>query len=172
VLPLRARPEVMALLPATLAGKLVLVGLLLATAVLAGVAASAGRARATFAAVCVPMALVLVYESHVFVTRHNELFDIRTFARRLTPRVDARNALATYRYQNLALAFYAGRMVTRAQDPVELQRLLSDGRPVYVIANDRGWREMVEASGRSWTVLDQAPVAGRTLLFATPVARP
>jgi len=172
VFPLRARVEVMALLPPTLAGKLVLVGLLLAAAVLAVIAASAGRARATFAAVCVPMALVLVYESHVFVTRHNELFDIRSFARRLAPRVGAHDALATYRYQNLALALYAGRTVMRAQNPVELQRLLSDGRPVYVIVDDRGWREMVDASGRSWTVLDQAPVAGRTLLFATTTARP
>jgi hypothetical protein len=60
----------------------------------------------------------------------------------------------------------------RAQNPVELQKLLSDGHSVYVIVDDRGWREMVEASGRSWTVLDQAPVGGRTLLFATTTARP
>jgi 4-amino-4-deoxy-L-arabinose transferase-like glycosyltransferase len=172
VFPLRARVEVMALLPSTLAGKLVLVGLLLAAAVLAVIAASARRARATFAAICVPMALVLVYESHVFVTQHNELFDIRSFARRLAPRVGAGDALATYRYQNLALALYAGRTVMRAQNPVELQKLLSDGHSVYVIVDDRGWREMVEASGRSWTVLDQAPVGGRTLLFATTTARP
>ena len=172
VLPLRARTEVMALLPSTLAGKLALVGLLLASAGLAVVAANAGRARATFAAVCVPMALVLVYETHVFVTRHNELFDIRSFAQRLASRVGAHDALATYRYQNLALAFYAGRTVARAQDPGEMRKLLSGGRPVYVIVDDRGWPGMVEASGRSWTVLDQAPVAGRTLLFATTPARP
>lgn len=172
MLPLRARTEVMALLPSTLAGKLVLVGLLLATAGLAGVAANAGRALATFGAVCVPIALMLGYESHVFVARHNELFDIRSFARRVASRVGSHEALATYRYQNLALEFYAGRTVTRAQDPGAMQKLLSDGRSVYVIADDRGWRGMVEASGRSWTILDQAPIAGRTLLFATPVARP
>ena len=53
-----------------------------------------------------------------------------------------------------------------------MRTLLSAGRPVYVIVDDRGWRGLVEASGRSWTVLDQAPVAGRTLLFATTTARP
>jgi 4-amino-4-deoxy-L-arabinose transferase-like glycosyltransferase len=172
VLPLRARPEVMALLPSTLVGKLVLVGLLLASAILSVVTVCAGRALATFAAVCVPMAVVLAYESHAFVTRHNEVFDIKSFAQRLTTRVASHDALVTYRYQNLALAFYASRTVARVQDPGEIRKLLSDGRPVYVIVDDRGWRDMVEASGRSWTVLDQAPVAGRTLLLATTTVRP
>src|SRR5204863_2005574 len=75
VLPLRVRPELAVLVPPTPATKLLLVGLLAVAAVLALVAALAGRPLATFLAICVPMALVLVYETQIFVAGHNRVYD-------------------------------------------------------------------------------------------------
>jgi 4-amino-4-deoxy-L-arabinose transferase-like glycosyltransferase len=170
--PPRIRTEIAALLPPTLAGKLPIVGLLLAAAVLAVVAARRGRALATFAAICLPMALVLAYETRVYVAEYNRLFDIKSFSRRLAARTGVEDQLVTYRYQNLALEFYTGRSVTRASTPLHLQSLVSDGRPVYVITDDRGWRGLSEATGRPWGVVDQAQVAGRSLMLGTTAARP
>jgi 4-amino-4-deoxy-L-arabinose transferase-like glycosyltransferase len=170
--PLRARLEVMVLLPPTLPGKLLLVGLLLATGVLAVVAARRERALATFAAVCVPMVFLLAYESRVYVSEHNRLFDIKSFAQRLATATRASDRLLTYRYQNLSLEFYAGRPVTRALTPAHLQALASDGRPVYVVADDRVWGPVAEATGRPWGIVDRARIAGRTLVVGTTEVRP
>jgi 4-amino-4-deoxy-L-arabinose transferase-like glycosyltransferase len=170
--PPRVRTEVMTLLPPTHSGKLVLVGLLLATAVLAVVAARQGRALATFAAICVPMALTLAYETRVYVAEHNRLFDIKGFAQRLAARTGTADQLATYRYQHLALQFYTGRSVTRMLTPDQLQALVANGRPVYMIADDRGWRTVTETTGRPWDVVDQAQIAGRTLIVGTTAVRP
>jgi 4-amino-4-deoxy-L-arabinose transferase-like glycosyltransferase len=170
--PPRVRTELMALLPPTISGKLLLVGLLLATALLAVVAARRGRALPTFAAICVPMVLLLAYESQVYVAEHNRLFDIRSFAQRLAARAGAADQLVTYRYQHLSVEFYAGRPVTRALTLDHLQALVSDGRSVYVIADDRGWPTVAEATGRPWDIVDQAQIAGRRLIVGTTVVRP
>jgi 4-amino-4-deoxy-L-arabinose transferase-like glycosyltransferase len=166
--PPRVRTEVLALLPPTLGGRLVLVGLFGATAVLVIVAAQRRHVLATFAAICAPMILVLAYETRVYVAGHNRMFDIKGFAERLASRTDARDRLMTYRYQHLALEFYTGRPVIRATSPGQLRSLVSDGRPVYVIADDRGWPTVREATGQAWGVVDQAVIAGRPLIVAVP----
>jgi 4-amino-4-deoxy-L-arabinose transferase-like glycosyltransferase len=170
--PPRARTELLALLPPTLGGRLIVVGLLLASAVLAVVAARRGRALATFAAVVVPMALLLAYESRVYVAQYNRQFDIKSFAQRLAARTGAADQLVTYRYQNLALEFYAGRPVIRALSPDHLRTLVSDGRPVYVVADDRAWRTLDEVTGRPWGIVDRAQIAGRSLIVGTTAVRP
>ena len=78
LLPLRLPPEWAVLVPPTLAQKLAVVGLLLAGALLVIAAARAGRALAMFAAVFVPVALMLAFETHVAVAGHNRVFDIKS----------------------------------------------------------------------------------------------
>jgi 4-amino-4-deoxy-L-arabinose transferase-like glycosyltransferase len=172
LVPFRARTEVMALLPPALSGKLLLVGLLLASALLAVAEARRGRALGTFAAICAPIALLLAYESRIYVAEHNRLFDIKSFAQRLAARTGAADHLATYRYQHLSLEFYAGRRVTRTLTPDQLQALVSDGRPAYVVADDLTWGTLAEATGRRWGVVDRAKIAGRSLVVGTTAGRP
>jgi len=169
--PPRLRTEVLALLPPTLSGKVLVAGLLLTAAVLAVLAAHRGRALATFTAICGPMALLIAYESQVYVAEHNRLFDIKGFAQRLAARTSTADRLVTYRYQHLALEFYTGRTVTRALTPDHVRTLASDGS-VYVITDDRGWGALTGAPGRSWTLVDEARIGGRQLVVGTPAVRP
>jgi 4-amino-4-deoxy-L-arabinose transferase-like glycosyltransferase len=171
-LPLRARPEQAVFLPPTLAGKLALVGLLGAAAALAIGAATSGRPLAMFLAICVPSALLLAFATHVFVSGHNRAYDIKSFAERLAARADPDVAIVTYRYQPLALQFYAGRTVTRARSVGEVMGVVGGGRPVYVVAEDRGWPELIAASGRGWTLVDRAEVDGHSVSVRIPGARP
>lgn len=170
--PPRLRAEQIALLPPTVAGKLVVVGLLLTTAVLTVVAAHRGRAVATFTAICGPMALLIAYESQVYVAEYNRLFDIKGLAQRLAARTDPADQLVAYRYQDLALEFYSGRSVTRALTADHLRALVADGRSVYVIADDRGWGAVTQAVGRPLGIVDQAEIAGRTVAVGTTAVRP
>jgi 4-amino-4-deoxy-L-arabinose transferase-like glycosyltransferase len=172
LVPVRARLEIMALLPSTLLGKLVVVGLFLAAAVLAVVTAHRGRALATFAAICIPMALLLAYEGRVYVRQHNRMFDVRSLGQRLAARATPADQLVTYRYQHLALQFYVGRPVERAMTPDQVRTLASDGRAVYVVADDRAWPVLANATALPWDVVDQARIAGRTLVVGTTAARP
>lgn len=170
--PPRVRTELMALLPPTAAGKTVVVSLLLLTALMALVAARRGGALAMFAAICAPMVLLLAYESRVYVREHNRLFDIKSFAQRLAARTTAADRLVAYRYQNLSLEFYTGRPVARVLRPDHLHALVADGRAVYVVADERGWRNLTETAGRPWGLVDQTRVAGRTLVVGTTAAHP
>jgi len=170
--PPRLRTEQIALLPPTLAGRLVVVGLLLTTAVLAVVAARRGRALAAFTAICGPMALLIAYESQVYVAEYNRLFNIKGLAQRLTARIDPADQLATYRYQNLSLELYTGRTVTRASTPDQLRTLLSNGRAVYLIADGGGFGTVTGATGGAWSIVDQAEIAGRKVVVGTTAVRP
>ena len=170
--PLRPRPELAVLLPGTLGGKLVLAGLLVAAALLALGAAFAGRPLATFLAMCAPMALVLAYETHVFVDGHNRAYDIRALGERLGRRVEPAAEIATYRYQPLALQFYSGRSVQRARDTAELSGMIERGRPLYVVAEDRSWPEVPPPAGRAWTVVDGARVDGKSISVRIAQVRP
>jgi 4-amino-4-deoxy-L-arabinose transferase-like glycosyltransferase len=168
VLPLRPRPELAVLVPPTLGAKLWLVGLLATGAALAVAAAVASRPRAMFLAVCVPMALVLAYETPIFVAGHNRAYDVKALAERLTRRASPDVQLVTYRYQALALQFYTGRTVKRTRDVPELTALVSTGRPVYVVAEDRAWPEIVAADGTTWKVVDGAQVDGKSISVRVP----
>jgi 4-amino-4-deoxy-L-arabinose transferase-like glycosyltransferase len=172
LLPMRIRTELMALLPPTMAGRLVVAALFAGAAVLAVLAARRHRPLAAFAAICAPMIVLLAYEGRVYVAGYNRLFDVKSFAQRLAGRTSAADRLVTYRYQNLTLEFYTGRPVGRASTPDQLRTLVADDRPVYVIADDRAWGMVAEATGRSWGIVDQADVAGRKLIAGTPAARP
>lgn len=172
MLPPRLRTEVMTLVPPTFPGRLLVVGLLLISGVLAVTAARRGRALAAFAAICGPMILLIAYESQVYVAEHNRLFDIKGLAQRLAARAPAADRLVTYRYQNLALEFYTGRTVTRALTPEHLRTLVSDGRPVYLIADDRNWEAVTRVTGRPWSIVDQGQIGGRTLVVGTTGGRP
>jgi 4-amino-4-deoxy-L-arabinose transferase-like glycosyltransferase len=171
LIPLRARMEITALVPSPLSGKLVVAGLFLAAAVLAVVIAHRGRPLATFAAICVPMALLLAYEGRVYVRQHNRLFDVRSLAQRLAVRAAPGDRLATYRYQHLALQFYAGRPLERAMTPEQLHALASDHRTVYVVADDREWPTLASSTAQPLSVVDQARIAGRMLVVATTAVR-
>jgi 4-amino-4-deoxy-L-arabinose transferase-like glycosyltransferase len=168
--PPRLRTEAITLLPPTLSGKLLVVGVLLTAAVLAVVAAHRGQALATFTAICGPMALLIAYESQVYVAEHNRLFDIKGLAQRLDARTGPADRVVTYRYQNLSLELYMGRTVTRAQTADQLQALASDGS-VYVITDDRGWGVVTQATGRPWGIVDQAQIAGRRIVVGVPEVR-
>jgi hypothetical protein len=171
LLPLRPRLELAVLVPPTLATKLLLVGLLVAAAALTVIAARAGRPLAMFLTICIPMALVLAYETPIFVAGHNRTYDIRALAERLAQRATPSTEFITYRYQALALQFYTGRTVKRARDAAELTALVSSGRPVYVVAEERGWRELGDVAGRTWTAVDQAHVDGRWVSARVPGER-
>jgi len=171
LLPLRPRPELAALIPPTLGTKLLLAGLLLGAAGLTLGAALARRPRAMFLAICVPMALALAYETPIFVAGHNRLYDVKGLAGRLAHRAGPDVEFVTYRYQPLALQFYAGRTVTRARDVAELTALVSAGRPVYVVAEDRAWPELAGVGGATWTVVDRADVDGRSVSVRTAERR-
>jgi 4-amino-4-deoxy-L-arabinose transferase-like glycosyltransferase len=170
--PPRLRTEVLALLPPTLSGKLLVAGVLLIAAALAVAAAHRGRALATFTAICGSMALLIAYESRVYVAEHNRLFDIKGVAQRLAARTSAADQLVTYRYQNLALELYTGRTVTRAVTPEQLRTIVSNGRSVYVITDDRGWGAVTQATERPWHIVDEAQSAGRKLVVGTTAVRP
>jgi 4-amino-4-deoxy-L-arabinose transferase-like glycosyltransferase len=171
LLPLRPRPELAVLVPPTLGTKLLLAGLLLTAGALALAAGVAGRPRAMFLAICVPMALALAYETPIFVAGHNRLYDVKALAERLAQRAGPDVAFVTYRYQPLALQFYTGRTVTRARDVAELRSLIATGRPVYVVAEDRAWPELAAAGAPTWTVVDRAAVDGRSVSVRMPTER-
>lgn len=171
VLPLRPRPELAVLVPPTPATKLVLVGLLVVAAALIVIAAMAGRPLAMFLTICIPMVLVLAYETRIFVAGHNRTYDIKALADRLAHRATPGTEFVTYRYQPLALQFYTGRTVKRARDVAELTALVSTGRPVYVVAEERSWRELGDVAGKTWTAVDQVHVDGRWVSVRSPEER-
>ena len=170
--PLRPRPELAVLVPPTLAEKLPLVALLLVSAGLAVAAGRAGRPLAVFAAVCVPLALALAYETKIFVAAHNRAYDVKALSQRLAARAGPEAEILTYRYQSLALQFYAGRTVRRARNVGEVMEVVSAGRPVYVVAEDRSWPDLVDVSRGAWTIVDHADVDGRSVSVRSPAARP
>jgi 4-amino-4-deoxy-L-arabinose transferase-like glycosyltransferase len=171
LLAVPARIEIVALVPSATIGRLTVAALFLCAAALAALAAHRGRALATFAAICVPMALLLAYEARVFVRQHNRLFDVRSLGQRLAARAAPTDPLATYRYQHLALQFYAGRPVERAMTVERLGALAADGGTPYVVADQRAWPAVALATARPWAPVDQATIAGRTLIVGTPERR-
>ena len=54
----------------------------------------------------------------------------------------------------------------------EIVNIDSDGRAVYVVADDRAWPIVTSATPRPLSVVDQARIAGRTLLVGTTAVRP
>jgi 4-amino-4-deoxy-L-arabinose transferase-like glycosyltransferase len=171
LLPFRPPVEWAVLVPPTLAQKLAVVGLLLAGALAVIAAARAGRVLAMFAAVLVPVVLVLALQIHVAVAGHNRVFDIRGLSERLAARAGAQDELISYRYHPLPIQFYSGRAVTRVQDAADLAARAQAGRRFYVVAEDFAWPDL-GATGQAWTVVDSADVNGIRMIVGTPAARP
>jgi 4-amino-4-deoxy-L-arabinose transferase-like glycosyltransferase len=168
LLPLHPRPELAVLIPPALGQRLLLSGLLLAAGGVAVAAARAGRPLAVFATVCASTALVLAYETQVFVAGHNLAFDVKALSRRLVSQVGPRDQLVTYQFGELALEFYTGRTIREVGSARDLEAFLSTGRPLYVVVSERSWRGLRDATGREWTVVDRADLGGRLMLVVTP----
>ena len=144
----------------------------LACASVAGVAtARAGSALALFAIVCATTTLVLACETQVFVAGHNRTHDVKAFTQRLASRLGPGDQLVTYKLGSLSLQFYLGRTVRELQDQQGLAPLLAGERQLYVIVHDRRWPELRDASGRSWTRVDELEFGDVRWLVVAPVPR-
>src|SRR5262249_17179880 len=172
LLPLPVRLEQAVLIPATFGGKLVLVGLLLATAVITIVSARSGRSLLTFAAVCAPMALILAYETTVFVPAFNRSFDVKSFSQRLATRTAPEARLVTLGVGALSVEFYSHRSARAVRHPMEVEASLQGGGPVHLVADERWWRVVNDTTGRPWSVWDRTSFAGRAVVVASPEQRP
>ena len=176
LLPPPVRLEQAVLIPATFGGKLVLVGLLLATAVVTIATARSRRPLLTFAAVCAPMALILAYETSVFVPAFNRSFDVKSFSQRLGTRLAPEARLVTLGVGALSLEFYSHRSARAVRHPMEVEEFLQDGGPgggpVHLVADERWWRVVNDTTGRPWAVWDRTSFAGRAVVVASPEQRP
>ena len=171
LLPLRLPPEWAVLVPPTLAQKLAVVGLLLGGALLAIAAARAGRVLALFAAVVVPVALLLAVETQVAVAGHNRVFEHQE-PRGAAGRAGRGPGRAHHLpVPSLADAVLRGPCGHPSRDPAELVTRAEAGRRVYVVAEDFAWPDLV-ATRQAWTVVDSAEVNGIRVLVGAPVARP
>ena len=171
LLPLRVRLEQAVLIPATVGGKLWLVGLLLAGAVVMVAAARAGRPLTAYVAVCTPMALILAYETRIFVPAFNRAFDVKSFARRLEARLAPDARLVTLGVGALSIEFYSHRSARAVRSPADVEQLLEASGPVHLVAEERSWRAVTEATGRPWQVWDQTTFAGKAVVVASPGER-
>ncbi len=171
LLPLRVRAEQTVLIPATLGGKLCLVGLLLAGAVMTVSAARAGRPLAAFVAVCAPMALILAYETSVFVPAFNRTFDVKSFSKRLAARLGPEARLVTLGVGALSLEFYSHRSARAVRHPAEVEQALQAGEPVHLVADERWLPAVTEATGRPWLAWDETKLAGKAVVVASPGER-
>src|SRR5438876_266993 len=171
LLPPPVRLEQAVLIPATFGGKLVLVGLLLATAVITIVTARMGRPLFTFAAVCAPMALILAYETSIFVPAFNRSFDVKSFSQRLATKLAPEARLVTLGVGALPVEFYSHRSARAVRHPMEVEESLQDGGPVHLVADERWWRVVNDTTGRPWSVWDRTSFAGKAVVVASPGER-
>src|SRR5207249_4134203 len=102
-------------------------GLLLATAVITIVTARMGRPLFTFAAVCAPMALILAYETSIFVPAFNRSFDVKSFSQRLATKLAPEARLVTLGVGALPVEFYSHRSARAVRHPMEVEESLQDG---------------------------------------------
>jgi len=171
LLPPPVRLEQAVLIPATFGGKLVLVGLLLATAVITIVTAQMGRPLLAFAAVCAPMALILAYETSIFVPAFNRSFDVKSFSQRLATKLAPEARLVTLGVGALPVEFYSHRSARAVRHPMEVEESLQDGGPVHLVADERWWRVVNDTTGRPWSVWDRTSFAGKAVVVASPGER-
>lgn len=172
LLPLHVRVERAVLLPSTLAQALPLLGILLAGGVLGVAACQTGRGAIGFSVIGLSVALGLAWETTIFVPQYDRAFDVRGFSRRIASRVGPEEPLVVFQAGNLAYDFYLRRSTRLIRDPKDMSELLSRHQRVYVVAQDRAWRNLPGAAAGIWTVIDQAKVGGVTVFLATNAAAP
>ena len=167
LLPLELRPEQAVFVPSALAEKLPLVGLLLLAGILGVMACRAGRGWIGFWVICLTMALFLAYETRIFVTQYNHTYDVKGFARKIASRVKPEDPLLALKYRKLSYEFYLRRPIREIRNPKELSDVVSGLRPAYVLAEEPAWRNLKEATGGEWSVVDQVKIGGRAVILGT-----
>jgi 4-amino-4-deoxy-L-arabinose transferase-like glycosyltransferase len=165
VVPTRHRTELAVWIPDTLGRALPVVLLLLLAGGLGFVACRAARPNAAFAVLAVVMALLMAYETRIFVQQHNRAYDVRGFAERLAQRVPPTDEIVAFRYGRLAYDFYLERSIPQVRDLQALRPVLAAARPVYVLTDERGWATLSTESAGTWSVLDRADIGGRAVLL-------
>jgi len=111
------------------------------------------------------MALLIAYETQIFVHQYNRAYDVRGFAERLAHRVPPADEIVAFRYGRLAYDFYLERSIPQIRDLQELRPVLAAARPVYVLTDERGWAALATESAGTWSVLDRAEIGGRAVLL-------
>jgi 4-amino-4-deoxy-L-arabinose transferase-like glycosyltransferase len=164
--PLPLRTEVAILLPSTLTGQ-VAIGVIIAVSGAVGLwAAWAGRVRTTFSVLGLTMTLILGYEALTLAARYNERYDVRGFASRVAARVKVQDDLLAFQSGRLSYDFYLRRRVKEIGSKTEIASLLAGPRPLYVIVDERAWRNL-ETTGVPLQIIEQTELAGRAVFLAT-----
>jgi 4-amino-4-deoxy-L-arabinose transferase-like glycosyltransferase len=166
LLPLRLRTEEAALLSPDPGVKMLAVAGLLVSGAVGLWAFPATRVRAAFAVVAVTTMVMLGYEAWTFAPRYNARYDVKGFAKRVAAHVGPDDDLLAFESSRLSYDFYLHRRVDKIGDADELAVSLARARPTYVIADERAWRTL-SAAGVRLRVLEQAQLAGRTVVLAT-----
>lgn len=165
LVPARHRQELAVWIPATLSGALPVVVALLVAGALAFVACRGVRPAMAFGVLGSVMALVMMYETRIFVTQYNRAYDVRGFANRVAQRVRADDALLAFRHGRLAYDFYLGRPIPQIREAGELAAPLARSGLVYVLTDERGWTTLTTVSSRPWAVVERAQIGGRSVLL-------
>jgi len=165
LVPTRHRTELAVWVPDTLGRALPVVLLLLLAGGLGFVACRAARPHTAFTVLAVVMALLMAYETQIFVHQYNRAYDVRGFAERLAQRVPPADEIVAFRYGRLAYDFYLERSIPQIRDLQELRPVLAAARPVYVLTDERGWAALATESAGTWSVLDRAEIGGRAVLL-------
>lgn len=115
----------------------------------------AERVVTGFSVLCLTMGLALFYhQTRVFIPQYNQVYDIKDFSQKVLRRVRPEDPLFAFRFRQLSYNFYLRRPVREIQDPKELGDLVSGGRSVYFLVEERGWgsfKRRPERAGRSWS---------------------
>jgi len=165
VSPLPLRTEEAVLLPASLGLKIVVAAGILASGAVGLWAASAGRTRVAFAIIALTTASMLTYEAWTVGRRYTAHYDVKGFARRVADHVGPADDLLAFESGRLSYDFYLRRPVKGIRDASELAASVTSGRPVYVIADERAWRNL-DARGFRLHVLERTELAGRAVMLA------
>lgn len=173
LLPLRLNRYAAVFFPSTLDQKLFLVGLLVVGGVLGMMAFRAERAFTAFSVICLALGLVLFYETRIFIPQYNQTYDLKGFARKVRLRVGPEDRLFAFQLsRKLPYEFYLKRTLSDIQDPKELNDHLSGSHPAYFLAEEREWRKLQQATGKTWPVVEQANFGGRVVFLGTGPSAP
>jgi 4-amino-4-deoxy-L-arabinose transferase-like glycosyltransferase len=165
VSPLPLRTEEAVLLPASFALKMVAAAGILVSGVVGLWAAATSRTRLAFAIIALTTASMLTYEAWTVGRRYTARYDVKGFARRVADHVSPTDDLLAFESGRLSYDFYLRRPVKGIRDASELAASVTTGRPVFVIADERAWRNL-DATGFRLHVLERTELAGRAVMLA------
>jgi 4-amino-4-deoxy-L-arabinose transferase-like glycosyltransferase len=165
LLPLRLRTEEAILLPPSPTLKLAAAAGIVVSGAVGLWAASTGRPRVAVSIMALTTASMLTYEAWTIGQRHNERYDVKEFARRVADHVGPGDDLLAFESARLSYDFYLRRPVKGIRDGKELVASITRARPVYVIADERAWRNL-DASGLRLQIVERTKLAGRAVMLA------